>query len=109
MSLYAAEKKGDWDKWYSLMSPMLKPQNGEIQNETPFEQTRSFEIVSYEIITIKNAEKGGSKWENIPAVTVSMDVVVNRNGKNEKENDQTDYWVFTDGEWYWIWRGWPYD
>jgi hypothetical protein len=102
ISLYAAEKEGDWDQWSAFMDP-IKYKGA--HNSTPFSGGRSFEIVSYSISKITSVEYNTST----PAVAVRMDVIVNRDGKNVKEEDQTDYWVFINGEWYWTWRGWPND
>jgi len=44
------------------------------------------------------------------AARVSMYVVVlYPDGRKKVAKDQTDYWVYKDKEWFWVWRGWPSD
>ena len=110
LELYKAEAKSDWSHFYELVSPILRKSTPPETFSQDFARGRSFEVVSYKILSLQALEK-----EKVPpgieaAAAVAMDVSVRfKNGKIETVPNQTDYWLFVDREWYWSWRGWPYD
>ena len=110
--LYKAEAREDWKTFYAMTSPEIRESTTLIEFLKEFEESRTFKIVSWKIKKIRGAEhveeplppgvKGGAE--------VEMDVEANGlNGIPEDTDDQTDYWIYWDKEWYWVWRGWPYD
>jgi hypothetical protein len=45
-----------------------------------------------------------------PGARVLMDATyILNDGRREYSKDQTDYWIYIDGEWYWFHRGYPAD
>ena len=104
--LYEAEAANDWRTIYKIMSPdVRKSEEITLKNVEEWIERRDFKTISWEILKIKIYEQGDAYYADVP-----MDVVIeNPRGELEKVTDQTDYWIYIDGEWYWGWRGWPYD
>jgi hypothetical protein len=109
-SLYAAEQSNDWQSWYSLAGPELKTEEGAKEFWEQVSRPRNFRVVSWRIRRITALQH-----EELPngadaAAAVAMRVTVERRGgKIDRDDDQTDYWIHIEGEWYWTWRGWPHD
>jgi len=108
--LYRAEARADWTGFYEIVSPRLRESQSAESFSQGFDRGRSFEVVFFKILSIRALEK-----EKVPpgveaAAAVAMDVSVRfPNGEVAKVPHQTDYWLFVDREWYWSWRGWPYE
>jgi hypothetical protein len=107
--LYEAEQVGDWRRWYLMTTPELRK---EMSFEQFLEETgqREFAIVSWRIRQVR-AENPSNLPAGIEAgAIVSMRIAMDHNsGRRETDDEQTDYWAYIDGEWYWSWRGWPDD
>lgn len=107
-ALYQAEHDKDWRSWYLMTSP-------EIRKESTYEaflkdfSSRKFELVSWRIRRIDRIDDP-ERSTGVLGAKVGMDVHTQEgNGPLEHDTDQTDYWLYLDGEWYWSWRGWPDD
>jgi len=110
LGLYKAEAKSDWSRFYEFVSPILKRSTPPEAFSQDFARGRSFEVVSYKILSIRPLERDKIPPGVEAAAAVAMDISVRfKNGEISKVPSQTDYWLFVDGEWYWSWRGWPYD
>ncbi len=105
-AFYAAEKTRDWRTYYDLMDRSLRDAGS-------FEDFVADAYFDYQLLTWKIVSVAPARTENRPAdvtveAKVAMDVTVQRpRNAPERVADQTDYWVYRDGHWYWIWRGWP--
>ena len=119
--LYEAETKGDLHTVYSLSTMSLTNEIVDKDLRCSYEEFKKnyskgvegveFKLTSWSINKITPKEK-----HKIPSVAVSMDVFMqyksdkhNEWGEPEKVDYLTDYWVLIDNEWYWAWRGTPYD
>ncbi len=110
LGLYEAEAKSDWSRFYDFVSPVLKRSTLPEAFSQDFARGRSFEVVSYKILSIRSLERDKIPPGVKAAAAVAMDVSIRfKNGEISKVPSQTDYWLFVDGEWYWSSRGWPYD
>jgi hypothetical protein len=110
LGLYKAEAKSDWSRFYEFVSPILKRSKPPEAFSEDFARGHSFEVIAYKILSIRALERDKIPPGVEAAAAVAMDVSVRfKNGKISKIPSQTDYWLFVDGEWYWSWRGWPYD
>jgi hypothetical protein len=110
LELYQAESQSDWSHFYELVSPILKKSKPTETFSQDFARGRSFEVVSHKISSIRALEKDKIPSGVDAAVAVAMDVSIRfKKGEISKVPNQTDYWLFVDREWYWSWRGWPYD
>jgi hypothetical protein len=107
-AFYKAETTNDLYTYYQIMSP-------EIKEESSFEEAsktlrkqwleQDFKITSWEVNAIKYHYKN-----DIPYANVLMDITIEYlNGNTDNIENQTDYWIHHKGQWYWSWRGWPYD
>ena len=107
-ALYRAEQSKDWRTWYVMISP----QNREEGTYADFLRAASkfdAQVLSFRILSIEPFEPD-DRCPDCYAASVRMDVRTEmRGGPIEKAIDQTDYWVYIDGDWYWTWRGWPTD
>ncbi len=110
LDLYKAEAKSDGSHFYEFVSPILKKSMPSETFSRDFARGRPLEVISYKILSIRSLEKDKIPPGVDAAVAVAMDVSVRfQNGKIGTVPSQTDYWLFVDREWYWSWRGWPYD
>ncbi|MCP3928382.1 MAG: hypothetical protein GY705_04705 [Bacteroidetes bacterium] len=111
--LYVAEQSKDWSEWSSLLIPAYRPRNKDQKDSfaNSFFKTRDFRLISWRIDSIRQVDSPTdiAKASQAISVAVRMDVTIEKNGVEENVADQTDYWVFLDGEWCWFWRGWPND
>ncbi len=120
-TLYAADQRGDFKTWYSLMAPTLQ-KSITLREFTADGRNRNLRVVSWKILTIReipdfqdHLEKHAGEGTEVDltrvssAVEVAMEVFVVEGGKTRLEKDQTDYWMRYDNTWYWYWRGWPGD
>ncbi len=107
-AFYKAELTSDWYTYYQMMSPEIKAEVSfqEFKNKAERQVAkRNSKLISWRILSIKFHDE-----DNITHADVLMDVIVEHpDGKQEKVENQTDYWVFYEGKWYWSWRGWPHD
>ena len=87
----------------------MKTEEGKKEFQNGVRGGRDFKIIEFRIkrISAVPAPEGASDAD--AGAAVAMDVMVEENGQQHKEEDQTDYWVRVKGEWYWTWRGWPDD
>ncbi len=106
---YQGEKVKSGKVFFELVHPSLR--GGMTVDQAPELFPWEYDLLSWEIILIE--PKPFPKKQDVPgtaAARVAMDVTIRtKAGKTEKPAHQTDYWVYSDGEWYWIWRGWPAD
>ena len=109
--LYRAESSGDWKAFYAMTSPEFRQQSSFEEFQGGMARERDFEIVSWSVRRIRGAERDDEAPKEVDGCAeVLMDVYVeDRGARREKQDDQTDYWIHVDGEWYWTWRGWPND
>jgi hypothetical protein len=107
-ALYQAEQAREWRSWYLMTSP-------EIRKESSYEEfvkefsSRTSELVTWSIRGIKGVDDS-----DLPAGAqgAKVEMIVHTqegNGPLEMDDDQADYWLYLDREWYWVWRGWPDD
>jgi hypothetical protein len=111
-SLYEAEVAGDWRSWFQMTTVYRNDEMSysDFVKEVGAQEPRPFTILSWRFRRIR-PESTPSDWPNSTAAArVEMDVVIEEPGQSpEKVDDQTDYWVLIDNEWYWTWRGFPSD
>jgi len=107
-TLYHSEQAHDWRACYLMTFP-------EIRNESSYDEfskeqsSQTFVILGWNIRGISGEDDPDSP-KGAHRAMVHMDVSVKeRSGPLTSETDQTDYWLYLDGEWYWAWRGWPAD
>ena len=112
-ALYRAEQAGDWRAWYDMTAQAKDALSSYEEFAEAFQvgEERQFTVVSWKVIDIESLETSedqASRYDSL--ARVAMDVTVRRaSGVEEKEPQQTDYWAHADGQWYWRWRGFPYD
>ena len=112
--LYESETNHDWRTWYSLASSLFKKEYSIEKFErvhwvaNPEEE---YSIVSWGIKNITSITRPEEKLRNAYSVAVEMDIFVKVKGQSEpiKIKDATDYWVYFDNSWGWMWRGYPKD
>ncbi|GEM_PF-5518984 len=105
--LYEAEANRDWRTWYNLSIFSKQVSYEEFEKEAIRQTKSNVKLLSWSIRNISRKIKPNS--EEIYAA-VEMDVVSQVPLKKpQKEENQTDYWVYINNNWYFTWRGWPYD
>ncbi len=108
-AFYEGEKTKNGKTFFKLTHPSLH--GGKTIDQVPEVFPWNYDLIDWQILTIENMPIPGKP--NITftsAVRVSMDVTIRtKEGNIEKPKDQTDYWVYEQGTWYWSWRGWPAD
>ncbi len=105
-AFYGAEKTRDWRTYYDLMDRSLRDAGSyeDFVADAYFE----YQLLTWRIVSIAPAQTQNRPADVTVEAKVAMDVKVQHPGKSpESVADQTDYWVYRDGHWYWIWRGWP--
>jgi len=106
---YEGEKVKSGKIFFELVHPSLR--GGKTIDQAPEVFPWEYDLLSWKIISIESIpfpEK--LKVPVTAAARVAMDVTIRtKAGKTKKPADQTDYWVYSDGDWYWTWRGWPAD
>jgi hypothetical protein len=109
--LYKAEISHDWRTWYSLTSVEYKKHFSFKEFEPWATKDIDYRIVSWRIKDIKSITDPEEKLHNVYSVAVEMDVVVKKKWWSEPITikDTTDYWLYIDNSWGWMWRGFPKD
>lgn len=106
---YQGEKVKSGKVFFELVHPSLR--GGMTVDQAPEVFPWEYDLLSWKIVSIEPMPS--PKKPDVPATAaarVAMDVTIRtKAGKTEKPAHQTDYWVYSDGEWYWTWRGWPAD
>jgi hypothetical protein len=108
--LCEAQMKQDWLSWYNLTTLKKEVSYDEFKAELS-KQAASNRIISCNTERFVPKPVPEYQKKDIKAmVAVEMDVQVIRGfSKPEKLKDATDYWLYSGGEWYWAWRGFPGD
>ena len=106
---YEGEKVKSGKVFFELTHPSLR--GGKTIDQAPDVFPWEYDLQSWKIISIESIPTP-DKLE-VPATAaarVAMDVTIRtKMGNIEKPANQTDYWVYSSGVWYWTWRGWPAD
>ena len=108
--LCEAEMKQDWQSWYNLTTLKKEISYDEFKAEFS-KNVDDYRILSCNIERFATKPVPEDQKKDIEAiVAVEMDVRVTRGSSNpEKINNLTDYWAYSNGAWYWTWRGFPAD
>lgn len=106
---YEGEKVKSGKVFFELTHPSLH--GGKTIDQAPEVSPWEYDLQSWKIISIESIPTPDKR--GVPATAaarVAMDVTIRtKMGKIEKPANQTDYWVYSSGVWYWTWRGWPAD
>jgi len=106
---YEGEKVKSGKVFFELIHPSLR--GGKTIDQAPEVFPWEYDLLSWKIISIEPMPFPEKPEAPVTAAArVAMDVTIRtKAGETEKPADQTDYWVYSNGDWYWTWRGWPAD
>jgi hypothetical protein len=107
-TLYQAESSHDWNTFYQILAPQVKADTTYKQFLEERDMWPAYNKVEWSIMTIESFIDPNAK--NYRSAKVSMDATyILVDGRREHSKDQTDYWIYIEGEWYWFYRGFPAD
>lgn len=102
-TLYQALRRADWRTWYLMASPEFRRESSyqeflrEISSQFEEIEAMSWRIRSIARMDDSDLPSGG------PFAKVGMELRVETVRNPRRRSDHTDYWLYLDGEWYWVW------
>jgi hypothetical protein len=110
--LYKTERAKDWRSWYQMTTIALRKEAtfDEFTKEVEKQSSGDYRIISWRILDITRKTLPSDRPEIQAAAAVKMEVVTSPFREHGQRNiEATDYWFLINDEWYWTWRGFPYD